>query len=411
MSTWLRRAAALTAVAVAAAGCGGRDEGDSEGGRASSPGITEESIKLGGTFARSGPVAAAGQAADGGQAAILKLNANGGIDGRKLELVVEDDQYDPTVALSKSRKLVDQDQVFALWGSVGTAAQLSARTFFDQKKVPALFLYTGARAWGSEHDKYPYSMTGVASYYTIGKVYGEYLKKEKPDAKVGILFQNDDLGLDHIAGFKDAIKGSNVKIVREVGYEITTPTTAPLVSRVARSGADVFFNIGSPQPASQALEAVNTLDWKPLVLLPATGVEPKLLKGAGAAAEGAISEAWWKDPANPEYKDDPDVQEYLKYMEEEPSDTDANGRIPVTGYINMHMMAEALKNMKSPTRDALLEAAGNLDAEIPMLLPGIKAQTGPGDPLPIETLQLQEFDGERWSPIGDPIDTSGGSAG
>ncbi len=400
----VRTGSAIALAAALVAACGGRGGSDSQ--TASDPGISEDSIVLGGTFARSGPLAVAGQAGDGGQAAVAEINADGGIDGREVTYLVEDDQYDPTVTVEKVRKLVEQDQVFALVGSVGTSGQLATRDYLAQHEVPSLFLYTGAAAWDTDYDEYPWTMTGVASYPTIGRAFGRYLASAKPNAKVGVLMQNDDVGGDQLEGFKEAIAGTGITIIKEESYEVSIPTTAPLVGNLQRAGADTFLNIGSPQGASQALDELNVLGWKPLTLLPGTGVSQQLLVAAGAAAEGVVSEGWVKLPTMPEFASDPEVAEYEKWMKSAVPDVDPNSRIAINGYVNMGIMFAALKAMKEPTRAALLASAQSLDTTVPMLLPGIGVKTGDGDPLPIETLQMLEFKDDGWNRIGDPIDTS-----
>jgi branched-chain amino acid transport system substrate-binding protein len=402
--------AAVASVALVAAGCGraSTSSNSSTGAttEAAAPGITKTTIELGSIAARSGPLAVAGQTVDGGRAAIERVNAAGGVGGRKIELVSEDDTYDPAKALEKARKLIEKDGVFAMVGSVGTGPQLAVRDYVGSKKTPALFLFTGAGAWGEEHDKYPYSMTGVPSYLTEGRAFAEYLKTAKPDAKVAILYQNDDLGLDHIKGFEAGIAGTNIKIAEKIGYEVTDPAIAPLVTKAQRSGADVFMNIGSPQQVTQAIKQVGVLKWDALQLVPSAGASAPLLASVGKAAKGVVSDTWFKDPTTPQWKTDPDVVEYQTLMKQIAPKVDPNSRVPIGGYINMNQMIEALKAMKEPTQAALLSSAGNLDAAVPMLLPGVRAKTGSGDPLPIEQINLQRWTGDHFELVGDLIDAS-----
>ncbi|MCW2633664.1 MAG: Extracellular ligand-binding receptor [Blastococcus sp.] len=396
-----------TSLVLTACG-GGREDTSSGAGERSDPGITATTIKLGGTFAQSGTLAAAGQAGEGAAAAVAQINAAGGIDGRKIEWVREDDKYDPTLAVTTAKKLIEQQQVFAVSGSVGTPGQLAARSVYAQAKVPALFLYSGAGKWESEFKQYPYTMTGVGIGPSIGQVYGQYLKTEKPNAKVAVLYQNDDSGKDFYEGFKKAIAGSGVKVTADAGYEVTAPTVAPLLASLQQSGADTFFFSGSPQQGSQAVQQIGVLGWKPLILMQSAGFSQDLIKGLGAAGNGVVTESFIKDPNDPEWKNDPDVKAYLEWMAKTSPQTKADSRIPIVGYVHMQLMARALDNMKSPTRQALLESALNLkDVSVPMLLPQVTVTTGPDDPLPFESVQLMQWNGTYLQRLGKPIDISG----
>jgi branched-chain amino acid transport system substrate-binding protein len=382
--------AVLALAATSACGSGGRDSS------ATAPGITDDTITLGGTFALSGPVAVAGQAAESAKAAVAEVNAAGGIDGRKIEFIAEDDQYDPTIAVQQTRKLIDQEQIFALTGSVGTAQQLGIRKLLKDEKVPALFILTAATAFSSEHEEFPYSLSAVSSGDTNGANLGEYLKRTKPDAKVAVLYQNDDSGIDPTEAFEKAVEGSGIEVVEKVSYEITTPTTAPLVAKLKRSGADTVLNVGSPQPVTQAIKEMSAQGWTPTLLVPHNGAEGGLLKDAGDAAKNVISEVWWKDPAAPANQDDPEVVKYLEWMKKTSPKVDPNQRVAILGYVNMQMMIAALQAMEEPTREALLKSAENLDVHVPMLLDDVKAATGPDDFLPIEDAQFQKFNGTSW---------------
>jgi branched-chain amino acid transport system substrate-binding protein len=389
------------------AACGGSSGGTGTGST-SAPGITKDQILIGSTFALSGPVAAAGQAADGARAAVAQVNAEGGINGRKVKLLVENDQYDPTITVQQVKKLVGQDKVFALCCSVGTANQLATRDYLTQQKVPSLFLYTGAKDFAAQFSKYPYSISGVASYPTTGLAFGKYLAGVKPNAKVAVLMQNDAVGKDHLAGFQQTIQGTGIKIVSTQAFEVSIPTTAPLVDKLKQSGADTLFIISSPQGAAQAVKELKVLNWHPELLVAGTGITSALFSTAGSAATGLVTENWAKLPTMTQFSSDPEVLTYLKYMKEVAPKTAATGRLPINGYINMQMMIAALKGMKEPTREALMQSALNLDTTVPMLLPGIQVKTSSSDSSPIETLQMLKWDGTSFQLAGTPVDTSGG---
>jgi branched-chain amino acid transport system substrate-binding protein len=389
MKVRTRASAALVLTAMlTVAACGGGRDSD-----AGSPGITDDSITLGGTFALSGPVAIAGQVAEGAKAAVAQVNADGGVNGRKIKFVVANDEFDPTITVQQTRKLIEKDGVFALTGSV---SQPVVREQINKAKVPSLFMFAAHAAWSDEYDKYPWTMSAVVFGGTTGANFAEHLKTTNPTAKVAVLYQNDDSGTDPLKGFKRAIEGTGVTIVAEVPYEVTAPTTAPLVSKLKRSGADTVLNVGSPQPVTQAIKEMSAIGWAPEILVPQNGAESALLKDAGESAKNVLSDIWWKDPSNPEFADDEDVTTYLSWLKKVSPKTDPNQRVSILGYVHMQMMIEALKTMKEPTRAGLLKAAQNLDTTLPMLLDGVQVKTGDGDPLPIEDEKLQQWTGSGW---------------
>jgi len=400
---WL---ALLAAAALFVAACGrDEDEGGGEGG--SDPGITKTEIKLGGSYPFSGPASAYKTIADGAKAYFKKVNAEGGVDGRKIKFVTLDDAYEPPRAVQNARRLVEQEQVFALFNTLGTPNNLAIWDYMNQKKVPHLFVATGASDWGEDIKAHPYTIGWQPDYVTEAQVYANYLKEEKPDAKVAALYQNDGFGKDLLGGFEEAIQGSNIKVVAKESYEVTDPTVASQVSKLASSGADTFLNITTPKFSAQAIVAVAKSNWKPLHILNNVGASKALvLTPAGLDnAKGIVSTTYYKDPEDPKWADDPAMTEYKDGLKAFSSRSNPNDPFHVYGWGAAQTMVEALKNMKEPTRAALMDSVRNLDQEVPILLPGIKVETTPDDGYALEAMQVQRFDGKRWRLVGDVVES------
>jgi branched-chain amino acid transport system substrate-binding protein len=405
------RSAALCALAglvLVAGGCGrGEDGGGGGGGGESSPGISDSEIKLGASYPLSGPASVYGVIAEGAKARFEVENAKGGVDGRKIELIVLDDAYEPQRAVTNTRKLVEQDQVFALFGSLGTANNLAVWDYVNQQQVPHLFLGTGGSEFGADPGKHPYTIGWQPDYGSEGVAYGEYVKQVKPDAKIAVLVQNDSYGEGMLAGFEKAIEGSGVSIVEKQTYESTDPTVASQMRKLSSTGADVFLNISTPKPAAQSIAFLAKSDWKPLHVISSTSASKTLVfEPVGlAAAKDIVSMRYYKDPGSDLYKDDPAMNEYVDGVKKY-SKGDPNDEFVALGWSAAATMIEALKQMQEPTRDSLMDAVKNMDTEIPTLIPGIKVQTSPDDYYPIQSMQIVQFDGEQWQPQGDIIDAS-----
>src|SRR5215210_2811178 len=402
----------LTALlALAPAGWGRDDEGGGGGGGGgdsakADPGITDKAVKLGGSYPFSGPASAYGTIGEGAKAYFDYLNSKGGVNGRKIEFKTLDDGYEPPKALQNARRLVQQDKVFAMFNTLGTPNNLAIWDFLNEQKVPQLFVATGASDWGKDVKAHPYTIGWQPNYVTEAKVYADYLKKEKPNAKVAVLYQNDGYGKDLLGGFKDGIAGSSIKIVKSETYNVTDPTVAAQVGRLARSGADTFLNITTPKFSAQAIAAVAKSDWKPLHILNNVGADKNLvLKPVGLDnAKGIISTAYFKDPQTAEWADDPAVKEYKAALKKYAPKADPEDAFNMYGWSAATTMANALKAMKEPTRDALMDAVRNMDEEQGTLLPGNKVQTSPDDGYPLEAMQIIKFDGENWQLQGDLIE-------
>jgi branched-chain amino acid transport system substrate-binding protein len=398
----------LLAATLLLAACGRDDSGGGGGGGggSSDPGITDTSIKLGSSYPFSGPASAYSAIPKALNGFFKKLNESGGVNGRKVEFVTYDDGYEPQRALANAKRLVEQDKVFALVNPLGTANNVAMRDYLNQRKVPQLFVATGATLFGSEQAKYPYTTGWQPTYQTESKVYAQYLKTAKPNAKVAVLYQNDGFGKDLLGGFEKGIAGSGVKIVKKEPYNATDPTVAAQVGRLARSGADTFLSITIPKPSAQAIAAVAKSGWKPLYILNNVGADKNLvLKPVGLAiAKGIVSTSYFKDPQDPQWKDDAAVKEYRDALKKYSPKSDPEDAFNMYGWTVATTMAKALEQMKKPTRASLMEAVRNLDLEQGTLLPGNKVQTSPDDGYPLEAMQIVKFDGQNWQLQGDLIE-------
>ena len=395
---WL---AVLAAVALALAACGRDDE---EGG--GDPGIDDESIKLGGSYPFSGPASAYRSIAVGARAHFKSVNAEGGVDGRKIEFMTLDDAYEPPRAVQNARRLIQQEEVFALFNTLGTPNNAAIWDFVNEQEVPHLYVATGASLWGADIESHPWTTGWQPDYVTESQVYADYLEKEKPQAKVAVLYQNDAFGEDLLNGFKDAIDGTDIEIVAEESYEVTDPTVSSQMSKLASSDADTFLNITTPKFSAQAIAAQAKLGWKVLHILNNVGASKKLvLEPVGLEnAQGIVSTSYFMDPEDPQWADDPAMVEYKEAMERFEPRADPEDPFHVYGWAVANTMVRALEGMEEPTREALMDSVRNMDEEIPILLPGIEVKMdGSNDTYPIEAMQIMRFEGENWKLQGDVI--------
>ncbi|TNY36883.1 ABC transporter substrate-binding protein [Thermomonospora catenispora] len=409
----IRWAAVTTAVLLAATACGRGDEASKgalpeECKGQQTTGITDTSIKIGGIYPLSGPASAYGDIPKGIKAYFDYINAEkNGIDGRKVEFIVRDDGYQPPKAVEEARRLVEQEQVFALFQTLGTPSTAATWDYTNQRKVPQVFVATGASQWGTDKN-HPWTIGWQPNYISEARVYAQFLKTEKPDAKVAVLYQNDDFGKDLLGGFKKAIAGSQIKVVAEESYEVSDPTVEPQMRNLARSDADVFLNVTTPKFGSQALAAdVKNTDWNPLHILNNVAASITVLKPVGLKnVQGVVSATYYKDPNDPQWADDPEMKLYREKMAKYAPGADPNVPYHAFGWAAASSFHKAMEAAKCPTREGLRDSVRNLnDVEVPMLLPGVRLQTGPDDGFPIESMQMMRFKGERWELFGEVIDT------
>jgi branched-chain amino acid transport system substrate-binding protein len=399
---------ALIALALVAVGCGrGDDSGGGGGGGA--PGVTDKSIKLGGSYPFSGPASAYGTIGRAAKAHFDWVNSKGGINGRKIEFTTLDDGYDPARAVSNARRLVTQEKVFALFNTLGTANNLAIWDYTNQQKVPQLYVATGGSDFGVDPKKHPYTIGWQPDYVSEAQAYAEFLKKEKPNAKVAMLYQNDSFGKDLTGGFEKAIEGSNIKVVARESYEVTDPSVAPQISKLAGSGADTFLDVTTPKPGAQAIAAVAKSGWRPLHILNNVAASKTLvLKPVGfKAAQGIVSTTYFKDPEDPQWADDPAMTEYKAQLKKFAPKLNPDEPFNVYGWAAASTMVKALEQAGPDlTRDKLMDAVRNMQAEIPLLLPGIQVKTGPDDGYPIQSNQIMRFQGENWKLEGQVINAA-----
>ncbi|HML13009.1 MAG TPA: ABC transporter substrate-binding protein [Xanthobacteraceae bacterium] len=365
-------------------------------------GATDSTIKIGNTNPYSGPASAYGTIGKTIAAYFTKVNAEGGINGRKIDFISYDDGYSPPKTVEQARKLVESDEVLFLFQTLGTPPNTAIEKYMNAKKVPQLFVATGATKWGDYKD-FPWTIGWQPTYQSEGHIYAKYLLEHHPQGKIGILYQNDDYGKDYVKGLKDAL-GGKMPIVAELPYETTDPTVDSQIVSLKASGADVFFNVTTPKFAAQAIRKAGEIDWKPLHLLNSVSQSVgAVLQPAGLEySKNIFSSYYRKDPTDPQWKDDPAYKEWVAFMEKYYPEGDRNSTFPVYGYAVTQSLVQVLKRCGDElTRANVMKQATNLkDEELGMLLPGIKINTSPTDYYPIKQMQMQQFDGQRWVPIG-----------
>jgi branched-chain amino acid transport system substrate-binding protein len=395
---WL---ALLVAVALTVAACG-RDE---DGGGGSDPGITDDSIKIGGSYPYSGPASAYRSIADGAKAHFEFVNAGGGVDGRKIEFITLDDAYEPHKAVQNARRLIQQEEVFALFNTLGTPNNAAIWDYVNKQEVPHVFVATGASLWGADIDAHPWTIGWQPDYVTESQVYADFLDKEKPKAKVAVLYQNDAFGEDLLNGFKEAIGGTDIELVAEESYEVTDPTVSSQMAKLANSDADTFLNISTPKFGAQAIAAADKLGWEVLhIINNVSASKPLVLEPVGLdASQGLVSTAYFLDPAAPEWMNDSAMKDYKTGLGEHSPRANPDDPFCAYGWAAAQTMVEALRGMEEPTREAFMDSVRSLDVEIPLLLPGIEVKTGSDDGYPIEAMQIQRFEGENWKLLGEVI--------
>ncbi|MBN8957266.1 MAG: ABC transporter substrate-binding protein [Rhizobiales bacterium] len=368
------------------------------------PGASDTEIKIGNTNPYSGPASAYGLIGKTIGAYFNKVNAEGGINGRKVNYISYDDAYSPPKAVEQARKLVESDEVLLIFQPLGTPSNTAIQKYMNAKKVPQLFVATGATKWG-DYKHFPWTMGWQPTYQSEGRIYAQFLLKSHPNSKVAILYQNDDYGKDYVKGLKDGL-GDKAKsmIVAEAPYETSDPTVDSQIINLKASGADVFFNVTTPKFASQAIKKAAEIGWKPLHLLNNVSQSVgSVLKPAGLEnAKGIYSSYYLKDATDPQWKNDPGQKEWTAFMDKYFPDGDKTSSFTVYGYTVAQTLAQVLKQCgDNLTRENVMKQAASLDLDLGMLLPGIKIKTSATDFYPIEQMKMQQFDGERWVPVGD----------
>jgi branched-chain amino acid transport system substrate-binding protein len=368
------------------------------------PGASDTEIKVGNTNPYSGPASAYGLIGKTIDAYFKKVNAEGGINGRKINFISYDDAYSPPKAVEQARKLVESDEVLLLFQTLGTPSNTAIQKYMNAKKVPQLFVATGATKWGDPKN-FPWTMGWQPTYQSEGRIYAAYLLKNKPDAKIAILFQNDDYGKDYVKGLKDGL-GDKAKtmIIAEAPYETSDPTVDSQMINLKASGADTFFNVTTPKFAAQAIKKAAEIGWKPLHLLNNVSQSVgSVLQPAGLEnAKGLLSTYYLKDATDPQWKSDAGMKDWTAFMDKYFPDGDKTSSFTIYGYSVAQTLVQALKQCGDTlTRENVMKQAANLNLDLPMMLPGIKIKTSATDFYPIEQMQMQRFNGERWESIGE----------
>jgi branched-chain amino acid transport system substrate-binding protein len=375
---------------------------------AQTPGVTANEIKIGNTNPYSGPASAYGTIGKALGAYFKKVNDEGGINGHKVNYISYDDAYSPPKAVEMVRKLVEQDQVAALFQTLGTPTNTAIHKYVNQQKIPHLFVATGATKW-NDPKNFPWTMGWQPNYQTEGRVYAAYILKNFPDAKIGILYQNDDYGKDYRKGLHDGLgEAAKKMIVLEQTYEVTDPTIDSQIVNLKNSGANVFFNVTIPKFAVQAIKKAHDIGWKPNHFL--NNVSSSLatvLKPAGLeASRGLITALYMKEITDPQWKNDKGYQDWVAWMKKYYPDGALDDQSNAFGYTAAQAMTQVLKQCGNDfSRENIMKQAESLkNVEFPLLLPGIKVNTSPTDHAPIEQEQLAKFDGERWVLFGEMLE-------
>jgi branched-chain amino acid transport system substrate-binding protein len=371
------------------------------------PGASDGEIKLGHTNPYSGPLSAYGVIGLAIKAYWAMVNDKGGVNGRKINFITYDDGYTPPKTVEMVRKLVEEDQVLAIYQLLGTPTNTAVHRYLNQRKVPQLFVATGASKWGNPKD-YPWTMGWQPDYHTEGAIYAKHILATIKDPKIGILWQNDDSGKDYVGGFMDGLgKENHAKVVRSVSYEPTDPTIDSQIIQLKGAGATVFFNECAPKQAAQAIRKAFEIDWKvPQYLANVSASVNSVLKPAGIeASQGIITAAYLKDPTDPQWAQAPDFLEWKAWMAKYYAQGNLSDSFNVYAYAVSVTMHEVLKRCGDElTRANIMKQAASLRAlEVPMLLPGIKINTSPTDFYPIQAVRLQRFKGETWELFGDVL--------
>ncbi|UPK04870.1 ABC transporter substrate-binding protein [Bradyrhizobium sp. 170] len=374
-------------------------------------GATDTEIRIGHIVPYSGPASAYGVIGKTEEAYFKMVNENGGINGRKIKFVSYDDAYSPPKAVEQVRKLVESDEVLVVFNPLGTPSNSAIQKYLNAKKVPQLFVATGATKW-NDPKHFPWTIGWQPSYQSEALIYAKYLMKEKPDAKIVVLYQNDDFGKDYVRGLKDGFGAKASMIVAEESYEISEPTIDSHIVKLKATGADVFISITTPKFAAQAIKKLAEIDWKPMHILSNVSISVgSVIKPAGFEnAQGILSAAYAKDAADPQWQDDPGMKKFLALLDKYYPEADRLNTSVVYGYGAAQTLTKVIEMCGDDlTRANIMKQAANLKDFTPdTLLPGVKINTSATDFAPIEQLQMMRFKGEKWDLFGDVISGEAG---
>jgi ABC-type branched-subunit amino acid transport system substrate-binding protein len=375
-------------------------------------GATDTEIKIGNVEAYSGPASAYGMIGKTEEAYFKMINDAGGVNGRKINFISYDDGYSPPKTVEQVRKLIESDEVFLIFNALGTPTQSAVQKYQNTKKVPQLFLATGASKWNDPKD-FPWTMGFQPSYRVEARIFAKYILKNKPDAKVAVFYQNDDFGKDYVAGLKDVFGDKASKlIVAEESYETTEPSIDSHIVKLKGTGADVFVNISTPKFAAQAIKKMAELEWKPMHLMTDVSISiGAVMKPAGFdASEGVLSAGYLKDASDPQWKDDEGMKKFMTFVDKYmPGANISDSNLPY-GYAAAQTMVQVLKQAgDNLTRQNVMKQAASLKAFAPdTLVPGITITTSATDFAPVEQLKMMQFKNGKWELFGDIISAETG---
>ncbi|MBR0902308.1 ABC transporter substrate-binding protein [Bradyrhizobium liaoningense] len=369
-------------------------------------GASDTEIKLGNIMPYSGPASAYAAIGKTEEAYFNKINAEGGINGRKIKFISYDDAYSPPKTVEQARKLVEGDGVLLIFGSLGTSTNSAIRKYMNDKKVPQLFVASGASKW-NDPKQYPWTMGWQPSYVSEARIYAKYIMKEKPDGKIGVLYQNDDFGKDYLKGLKEGLGPKTSMIVREEAYDTSEPAIDERVVKLKSTGADIFISITSPKFAAQGIKKAAEINWHPMQIISNVSASVGgVLEPAGLEiSQGILSASYAKDGSDPQWNADDGMKKFYNFLAQyEPKANKLDAGV-VFGYAAAQTMVKVLQMCGDDlTRENVMKQAASLkDFEPDTLLPGIKINTAPDNFAPIEQLQMMRFKGRKWELFGDII--------
>jgi branched-chain amino acid transport system substrate-binding protein len=371
------------------------------------PGASDNEIKIGNTNPYSGPASAYGTIARSEAAYFKMINDQGGINGRKINFISLDDAYSPPKTVEQVRRLVEQEEVLFIFQSLGTPSNTAIHKYMNARKVPQLFVATGATKWGDPQN-FPWTMGWQPNYQTEAHLYAKYLLQNKPDAKIAVLYQNDDYGKDYLKGFHDGLGNQTERLIaKEVSYEVTDPTVDSQIVTLQASGADTLFIVATPKFAAQAIRKVYDVGWRPMTFLNnvSSSVAAVLQPAGLEKSVGLITALYLKDPTDLQWENDPPMKNWLAWMKKYYPEGDIKDGLNVYGYAVAQTLVQVLKQCGDDlTRENVMRQAANLkNFEVPVLLPGVRINTSASDFYPVEQIQLGRFDGKRWVLFGDVL--------
>ena len=375
------------------------------------PGVTDTEIKLGSTMPYSGPASSYGTIGKSEAAYFAMVNDQGGVNGRKIDFIVRDDAYSPPKTVEDIRELVEQDHVLATFNTLGTPPNSAIRAYMNDNKVPQLLVATGANKW-NDPKHYPWTIGWQPSYQIEARIYARYILNNIPDAKIAVLYQNDDFGKDYLIGLREGLGDKADKlIVATQTYETTDATINSQVVALQGSGANVLVTAAIPKFVAQEIRKMYDIGWKPTHILSnvSTSVGTVMRPAGPEKAVGVISTAYFKDPTDPQWQDTPEYKDWLAWMKKYNTSGNVADAFTVYGYSAAQTMVAVLKQCGNDlTRENLMKQAANIhDLKLPMLLPGIVVSTSADDFAPIKQMQLMKFDGTTWKLFGPVISGAG----